>query len=170
MLPTLRFLQGCRDVYTPMSWMTHNLQEFRCLPRHRIASSLFNASDIVFSPKGVDMHVFIFVYRWHQFYKNACDSSIYTIALIIVVYRQHSIARLIGAPPGYVRHEECGQLTEAVRQRPYSVVLFDEVEKAYISVFNTLLQVLDDGRLTDGQGRTVDFRNTVIIMTSNLGA
>ncbi|KAK8559383.1 hypothetical protein V6N13_026808 [Hibiscus sabdariffa] len=70
----------------------------------------------------------------------------------------------------YVRHEECGQLTEAVRQRPYSVVLFDEVEKAYISVFNTLLQVLDDGRLTDGQGRTVDFRNTVIIMTSNLGA
>ena len=70
----------------------------------------------------------------------------------------------------YVGHEEGGQLTEAVRRRPYSVVLFDEVEKAHISVFNTLLQVLDDGRLTDGQGRTVDFRNTVIIMTSNLGA
>ncbi|KAK8617163.1 hypothetical protein V6N13_117130 [Hibiscus sabdariffa] len=83
---------------------------------------------------------------------------------------QHSVARLIGAPPGYVGHEEGGQLTEAVRRRPYSVVLFDEVEKAHISVFNTLLQVLDDGRLTDGQGRTVDFRNTVIIMTSNLGA
>ena len=70
----------------------------------------------------------------------------------------------------YVGHEEGGQLTEAVRRRPYSVVLFDEVEKAHVSVFNTLLQVLDDGRLTDGQGRTVDFRNTVIIMTSNLGA
>ncbi|XP_058095182.1 chaperone protein ClpB1 [Magnolia sinica] len=83
---------------------------------------------------------------------------------------QHSISRLIGAPPGYVGHEEGGQLTEAVRRRPYSVVLFDEVEKAHISVFNTLLQVLDDGRLTDGQGRTVDFTNTVIIMTSNLGA
>ncbi|TYI18302.1 hypothetical protein ES332_A07G080200v1 [Gossypium tomentosum] len=83
---------------------------------------------------------------------------------------QHSVARLIGAPPGYVGHEEGGQLTEAVRRRPYSVVLFDEVEKSHISVFNTLLQVLDDGRLTDGQGRTVDFRNTVIIMTSNLGA
>ncbi|TYG60590.1 hypothetical protein ES288_D07G080500v1 [Gossypium darwinii] len=83
---------------------------------------------------------------------------------------QHSVARLIGAPPGYVGHEEGGQLTEAVRRRPYSVVLFDEVEKAHISVFNTLLQVLDDGRLTEGQGRTVDFRNTVIIMTSNLGA
>lgn len=83
---------------------------------------------------------------------------------------QHSVARLIGAPPGYVGHEEGGQLTEAVRRRPYSVVLFDEVEKAHAAVFNTLLQVLDDGRLTDGQGRTVDFRNTVIIMTSNLGA
>ncbi|KAB2089757.1 hypothetical protein ES319_A03G082200v1 [Gossypium barbadense] len=83
---------------------------------------------------------------------------------------QHSVVRLIGAPPGYVGHEEGGQLTEAVRRRPYSVVLFDEVEKAHTSVFNTLLQVLDDGRLTDGQGRTVDFRNTVIIMTSNLGA
>ncbi|XP_020265267.1 LOW QUALITY PROTEIN: chaperone protein ClpB1-like [Asparagus officinalis] len=83
---------------------------------------------------------------------------------------QHSVSRLIGAPPGYVGHEEGGQLTEAVRRRPYSVVLFDEVEKAHVAVFNTLLQVLDDGRLTDGQGRTVDFTNTVIIMTSNLGA
>ncbi|KAF7112436.1 hypothetical protein RHSIM_RhsimUnG0229300 [Rhododendron simsii] len=82
---------------------------------------------------------------------------------------QHSVARLIGAPPGYVGHEE-GQLTEAVRRRPYSVILFDEVEKAHPTVFNTLLQVLDDGRLTDGQGRTVDFSNTVIILTSNLGA
>ncbi|KAG0591672.1 hypothetical protein KC19_1G191900 [Ceratodon purpureus] len=83
---------------------------------------------------------------------------------------QHSVARLIGAPPGYVGYEEGGQLTEAVRRRPYSIVLFDEVEKAHPSVFNTLLQLLDDGRLTDGQGRTVDFTNTVIIMTSNLGA
>ncbi len=83
---------------------------------------------------------------------------------------QHSVARLIGAPPGYVGYEEGGYLTEAVRRRPYSVVLFDEVEKAHKDVFNVLLQVLDDGRLTDGQGRTVDFRNTVIIMTSNLGS
>ncbi|KAK1265994.1 Chaperone protein ClpB1 [Acorus gramineus] len=83
---------------------------------------------------------------------------------------QHSVARLIGAPPGYVGHEEGGQLTEAVRRRPYSVILFDEVEKAHVAVFNTLLQVLDDGRLTDGQGRTVDFTNSVIILTSNLGA
>jgi ATP-dependent Clp protease ATP-binding subunit ClpB len=83
---------------------------------------------------------------------------------------QHSVARLIGAPPGYVGYDEGGYLTEAVRRKPYSVVLFDEVEKAHKDVFNVLLQVLDDGRLTDGQGRTVDFRNTVIIMTSNLGS
>ncbi|MCO5605687.1 hypothetical protein L7F22_059871 [Adiantum nelumboides] len=83
---------------------------------------------------------------------------------------QHSVARLIGAPPGYVGHEEGGQLTEAVRRRPYSVVLFDEVEKAHSSIFNTLLQMLDDGRLTDGQGRTVSFSDTVVILTSNLGA
>jgi ATP-dependent Clp protease ATP-binding subunit ClpB len=83
---------------------------------------------------------------------------------------KHSVARLIGAPPGYVGYEEGGYLTEAVRRRPYSVILLDEVEKAHPDVFNILLQVLDDGRLTDGQGRTVDFRNTVIIMTSNLGS
>ena len=83
---------------------------------------------------------------------------------------KHSVARLIGAPPGYVGYEEGGALTEAVRRRPYQVVLFDEIEKAHPDVFNVLLQVLDDGRLTDGQGRTVDFRNTIIVMTSNLGA
>src|SRR5688572_6229669 len=83
---------------------------------------------------------------------------------------QHSVARLIGAPPGYVGYEEGGRLTEAVRRRPYSVILFDEIEKAHRDVFNVLLQVLDDGRLTDGQGRTVDFKNTVIIMTSNIGS
>jgi ATP-dependent Clp protease ATP-binding subunit ClpB len=83
---------------------------------------------------------------------------------------RHTVSRLIGAPPGYVGYEEGGQLTEAVRRKPYSVVLFDEVEKAHSDVFNTLLQVLDDGRLTDAQGRTVDFRNTVIIMTSNIGS
>jgi ATP-dependent Clp protease ATP-binding subunit ClpB len=83
---------------------------------------------------------------------------------------RHSVARLIGAPPGYVGYEEGGQLSEAVRRRPYSVVLFDEIEKAHHDVFNVLLQVLDDGRLTDGQGRTVDFKNTVIIMTSNIGS
>ena len=83
---------------------------------------------------------------------------------------KHSVARLIGAPPGYVGYDEGGVLTEAVRRRPYQVVLFDEIEKAHPDVFNVLLQVLDDGRLTDGQGRTVDFRNTLIIMTSNLGS
>ena len=83
---------------------------------------------------------------------------------------KHSVARLIGAPPGYVGYEEGGYLTEAVRRRPYSLLLLDEVEKAHPDVFNILLQVLEDGRLTDGQGRTVDFRNTVIVMTSNLGS
>ncbi|MET9867369.1 AAA family ATPase, partial [Streptomyces sp. NPDC006386] len=83
---------------------------------------------------------------------------------------KHSVARLVGAPPGYVGYEEGGQLTEAVRRRPYSVVLLDEVEKAHPEVFDILLQVLDDGRLTDGQGRTVDFRNTILVLTSNLGS
>ena len=83
---------------------------------------------------------------------------------------KHSVSRLVGAPPGYVGYEEGGQLTEAVRRRPYSVVLLDEVEKAHPEVFDILLQVLDDGRLTDGQGRTVDFRNVILILTSNLGS
>ncbi|PLX52480.1 MAG: type VI secretion system ATPase TssH, partial [Desulfobulbaceae bacterium] len=83
---------------------------------------------------------------------------------------KHSVARLIGAPPGYVGYEEGGYLTEAVRRRPYSVILFDEIEKAHPDVFNVLLQILDDGRMTDGQGRTVDFKNTILIMTSNLGS
>ena len=83
---------------------------------------------------------------------------------------KHAVSRLIGAPPGYVGYDEGGVLTEAVRRRPYQVILFDEVEKAHEDVFNILLQVLDDGRLTDGQGRTVDFRNTIIVLTSNLGS
>jgi ATP-dependent Clp protease ATP-binding subunit ClpB len=83
---------------------------------------------------------------------------------------RHNVSRLIGAPPGYVGYEEGGRLTEAVRRRPYSVVLLDEIEKAHRDVFNVLLQVLDDGRLTDGQGRTVDFTNTIIVMTSNIGS
>ncbi|MFD6105957.1 AAA family ATPase, partial [Nocardia salmonicida] len=83
---------------------------------------------------------------------------------------KHSVARLVGAPPGYVGYDQGGQLTEAVRRRPYSVVLFDEIEKAHPDVFDILLQVLDEGRLTDSQGRTVDFRNTILILTSNLGA
>ena len=83
---------------------------------------------------------------------------------------KHAVARLIGAPPGYVGYEEGGQLTEAVRRRPYSVILLDEIEKAHPDVFNVLLQIMDDGRLTDGQGRTVDFKNTVLIMTSNVGS
>jgi ATP-dependent Clp protease ATP-binding subunit ClpB len=83
---------------------------------------------------------------------------------------KHAVSRLIGAPPGYVGYDEGGVLTEAVRRRPYQVILFDEVEKAHEDVFNVLLQVLDDGRLTDGQGRTVDFKNTIIVLTSNLGS
>jgi len=83
---------------------------------------------------------------------------------------KHSVSRLIGAPPGYVGYEEGGQLTEQVRRHPYSVILFDEIEKAHPDVFNVLLQILEDGRLTDGKGRTVDFRNTVLVMTSNVGS
>ena len=83
---------------------------------------------------------------------------------------KHTVSRLVGAPPGYVGYEEGGQLTEAVRREPYSVVLFDGIEKAHPDVFNILLQVLDDGRITDSQGRTVDFKNTIIILTSNLGS
>ncbi|MEH3077535.1 MAG: AAA family ATPase [Quadrisphaera sp.] len=82
---------------------------------------------------------------------------------------KHTVSRLFGSPPGYVGYEEGGQLTEKVRRRPFSVVLFDEVEKAHADIFNSLLQILEDGRLTDSQGRTVDFKNTVIIMTTNLG-
>src|SRR5687767_15759631 len=81
---------------------------------------------------------------------------------------RHAVSRLVGAPPGYIGYEEGGQLTEAVRRRPYSIVLLDEMEKAHADVFNVLLQLMDDGRLTDGQGRTVDFKNTVVIMTSNV--
>jgi ATP-dependent Clp protease ATP-binding subunit ClpB len=83
---------------------------------------------------------------------------------------KHTVSRLIGAPPGYIGYDEGGQLTEAVRRKPYSVVLFDEIEKAHPDVFNILLQILDDGRITDSQGRTVDFKNTIIILTSNLGS
>ena len=83
---------------------------------------------------------------------------------------KHAVSRLIGAPPGYIGHDEGGQLTEAVRRNPYSVILLDEVEKAHTDVFNVLLQILDEGRLTDSKGRSVDFKNTIIIMTSNIGS
>ncbi len=99
------------------------------------------------------------------------DSEDNMVRLDMSEYQErHTVSRLIGAPPGYVGYDEGGQLTEAVRRKPYSVVLFDEIEKAHADVFNTLLQVLDDGRITDSQGRQVDFRNTVIIMTSNIGS
>ena len=99
------------------------------------------------------------------------DTEENTVRVDMSEYQErHTVSRLVGAPPGYVGYEEGGQLTEAVRRKPYSVVLFDEIEKAHADVFNTLLQVLDDGRLTDAQGRTVDFRNTVVIMTSNIGS
>ena len=83
---------------------------------------------------------------------------------------KHSVSRLVGSPPGYIGYDEGGQLTEAVRRKPYSVVLLDEIEKAHPDVFNILLQILEDGKLTDAQGRKVDFRNTIVIMTSNIGA
>jgi ATP-dependent Clp protease ATP-binding subunit ClpB len=99
------------------------------------------------------------------------DSEAAMIRLDMSEYMEkHTVSRLIGAPPGYVGYDEGGQLTEAVRRRPYSVVLFDEIEKAHPEVFNSLLQILDDGRLTDGHGRTVDFKNTIVIMTSNIGS
>jgi ATP-dependent Clp protease ATP-binding subunit ClpB len=99
------------------------------------------------------------------------DSEENMVRLDMSEYQErHTVSRLVGAPPGYVGFDEGGQLTEAVRRRPYSVVLFDEIEKAHPDVFNTLLQILDDGRLTDSQGRTVNFRNTVIVMTSNIGS
>jgi ATP-dependent Clp protease ATP-binding subunit ClpB len=99
------------------------------------------------------------------------DSEDHLIRIDMSEYgERHSVARLIGAPPGYVGYEEGGQLTEQVRRKPYSVILFDEVEKAHPDVFNVFLQILDEGRLTDGQGRTVDFKNTVLVMTSNLGS
>lgn len=97
------------------------------------------------------------------------DSDDAMVRIDMSEFMEKHLLRLVGAPPGYVGYEEGGYLTEAVRRRPYSVILLDEVEKAHPDVFNILLQVLDDGRLTDGQGRTVDFRNTVVIMTSNLG-
>ena len=99
------------------------------------------------------------------------DSEEHLIRIDMSEYgERHSVARLIGAPPGYVGYEEGGQLTEQVRRKPYSVILFDEIEKAHADVFNVFLQILDEGRLTDGQGRTVDFKNTVLVMTSNLGS
>ena len=98
------------------------------------------------------------------------DESLMTRIDMSEYQERHSVSRLIGAPPGYVGYDEGGQLTEAVRRKPYSVVLLDEIEKAHPDVFNILLQVLDDGRLTDNKGRVVDFKNTIIIMTSNIGA
>lgn len=98
------------------------------------------------------------------------DSDDAMVRIDMSEYReQHTVSRLFGAPPGYVGYEEGGQLTEAIRRRPYQIVLFDEIEKAHPDVWNALLQILEDGRLTDGQGRVVDFRNTVLIMTSNIG-
>ena len=99
------------------------------------------------------------------------DSDKHIVRIDMSEYMEsHSVSRLVGAPPGYVGYDEGGQLTEAVRRNPYSIVLFDEIEKAHKDVFNILLQILDDGRITDSQGRTVDFKNTIIIMTSNLGS
>src|SRR5205814_3704139 len=99
------------------------------------------------------------------------DSEQAIIRIDMSEYQEkHTVSRMIGAPPGYVGYEEAGQLTEGVRRRPYTVVLFDEVEKAHPEVLNVLLQLLDDGRLTDSKGRTVDFKNTVVIMTSNVGS
>ena len=103
--------------------------------------------------------------------ENLFDDDHHIVRIDMSEYMErHSVSRLIGSPPGYVGYEEGGQLTEAVRRKPYSIVLFDEIEKANPEVFNILLQILDDGRLTDNQGKTIDFKNTIIIMTSNLGS
>ncbi len=117
-------------------------------------------------PTGVGKTELVRTLAWFLF-----DDENAMVRLDMSEYQErHTVSRLIGAPPGYVGYDEGGQLTEAVRRRPYRVILLDEIEKAHPEVFNTLLQLLDDGRLTDGHGRTIDFKNTVIIMTSNAGA
>ena len=122
-------------------------------------------SFIFIGPSGVGKTELAKALAWFMF-----DDEEALVRIDMSEYReQHTVSRLFGAPPGYVGYEEGGQLTEAVRRRPYRVILFDEIEKAHPEVWNALLQILDDGRLTDGQGNIVDFRNTVLIMTSNLG-
>ena len=119
---------------------------------------------VAFGDEGAQLYV---LYR-HLFGAHVCVEN--SVQFLVGRFVVELLPRLIGAPPGYVGYDEGGQLTEAVRRNPYSIILFDEIEKAHKDIFNVLLQILDDGRITDGQGRTVDFKNTIIIMTSNLGS
>jgi len=177
-IPVSKMMQGERDKLLQMEDYLHN----RVIGQEEAISAVSDAirrSRAGLSDEGKPYGSFLFLGPTGVGKTELCkalaeflfDSDEHLIRIDMSEFMEkHSVARLIGAPPGYVGYEEGGYLTELVRRKPYSVILLDEVEKAHPDVFNVLLQVLDDGRMTDGQGRTVDFKNTVIVMTSNLGS